>query len=128
MEHWPVLRHAVALPITYEYLVHSFSNMGEYIRKKKCGDVFEYCKGHLEEALQTVKPYALILFKETKNKLAQYYHIEGDRITIDGVEYPFFMYNRMAEVYDDVKSYAEMPYRGKAINRVKDMEERQSEE
>ncbi len=128
MEHWPVLRHAAALPLTHENVERSYSRIGEYIRKKKHRDTFENCKVFLEEALQTISPYALILFKETKDKLAQYYSIEGDRITICGEEYPFFMYNEMPEVYGEVKSYAEKPYRGKIVNRIKEYVELPTDE
>lgn len=115
MEHWPVLRHAVALPATYEYLVYSSG----FFPKKRHGHVFENCKTFLEESLKTVSPYALILFGETKNLLAEHYQLEDGRVVICGVEYPFFMYDKMSEVYDDVKAYAGMPYRGEIVDRVK---------
>ena len=121
MEHWPILRHAASLPIIHGYPEVPDFNAGKHILKEGYDYVFKNCKVFLEESLQTIRPYALILFEETKNTLGRHYHIEGDKITIGGVEYPYFMYEKMAEVYDNIKSYAEMPYRGKIINRIKEI-------
>lgn len=123
MEKWPLLRHAVSLPIIQGFPLpcESYSRKADkYIKEHTYKDILENCKSNLEEALQTIKPYALILFEETKKSLGDFYPVECDKITINGLEYPFFMYEEIDKVYEEIRPYAESPYRGEIINRVRE--------
>ena len=123
MEKWPLLRHSVSLPIIQGFPLpcESYSNKADkYIKKHSYKDILKNCKSNLEEALKTIKPYALILFEETKKSLGDFYPMECDRITINGLEYPFFMYEEIDKVYEEIRPYAERPYRGEIINRVRE--------
>lgn len=127
MERWPLLRHAAAIPIIHGYPVPDRGCVGDeadnYVRKHGYKKVLDNCIVYLEKALQTIKPYALILFDETRKALGEYYSIKGNVLSINGIEYPFFMYKDIGKAYEEIRAYAEMPYRGELVNRIKGRDE-----
>lgn len=84
---------------------------------------FENCRGYLENEVEAVNPYAIILFEETKRTLASCYEVEDEFVQINGERYRYFMYEELEKQYHLLKTYAEKPFRGHLKNRIMTQDE-----
>lgn len=74
---------------------------------------FSGFKDYWDQVFDIVNPYVVVIEDEIYEKVAQDLNVKGEKISILGMEYPYYLLSELNERKTEIESLAEQPYRGK---------------
>lgn len=116
-------RKAASLPLIYGYPWEDRWKWIDIRNKEGYDDnlidkYLSHCKIHLEENLDILNPYAIIISKKGFSFLEKHFTTAGKTITISGQEYPIIFSEEISEHIEEIENMLKLPYRGKVIDRI----------
>lgn len=74
---------------------------------------FSGFKDYWDQVFDIVNPYVVVIEDEIYEKVAQDLNVKGEKISILGMEYPYYLLSELNERKTEIESLVEQPYRGK---------------
>lgn len=114
---------SICMPIIYGYPWVSWQERFDNVNKIRYNKVqvnscFSNCKAHLEEHLEILNPYVIILSKNAFEYMKKQYSSDGNTILINNREFPIIFIEALSDHQKELENILKLPYRGKKINRI----------
>lgn len=120
MNNLSIIRDSVELSliegVPCEHSYDAFKELEEY----PISTYFSNCRCRLETNIKFFKPRVIMVFQNILPYLSEVYDIENNEITIGEEKYPLYIWEEREANMLDIKTLAQMEYRGESIEWVKE--------
>ena len=120
MNNLSIIRDSVELSliegVPCEHSYDAFKKLEEY----PISTYFSNCRCRLETNIKFFKPRVIMVFQNILPYLSEVYDIKNNEITIGEEKYPLYIWEEREANMLDIKTLAQMEYRGESIEWVKE--------